>query len=61
MKRFLICKVRADGRREIHDHTDLPSEVLRFEALGYDVVPRSEAARLAIKGHNGGRIQKQGR
>lgn len=42
MKRFLICKVRTDGRREIHDHTNLTSEVDRFENLGYEVVPRSQ-------------------
>ena len=49
MKRFLICKVRTDGRREIHDHTNLSSEVVRFENLGYEVVPRSRFYMTPVK------------
>lgn len=49
MKRFLICKIRTDGRREIHEHTNLTSEVDRFENLGYEVVPRSRFYKTALK------------
>jgi hypothetical protein len=49
MKRFLICTVRTDGRREIHDHTNLSSEVDRFENLGYEVVPRSQFYKTTAK------------
>lgn len=38
MKRFVIYTARSDGRYEIYNHTNLASEVLRFEELGYHVV-----------------------
>ena len=38
MKRFLIYCVRSDGRSELYDETNLPSEAERFEGLGYRVI-----------------------
>lgn len=38
MKRFIIYRLYSDGRPEIHAHTNLGSEVERFEDLGFLVV-----------------------